>query len=277
VKKIEAQAGFGITHIGMLHRLDGGTFRASEAENILNALYWFLSFARGNRCGPMLFIGSLRDKITWEPWNIPALHPRKKGTYGWIDKRSINTNSAMNTAFQGFVRSWTDDYWRPCLQQAIHWYTEANKGSGGIEGAIALIQLALELICWACLEENSPNKATVKTFEEKGADEKIRDTLKMLKIPTNIDNIPIVGQYLDGNITDGTEKDGPRAISFLRNAIIHPKKAKRDKIYEASIEVKLAVKSIGLNYIALSLLKLIRYNGKYLSHISWEEEIVPWA
>ena len=29
-EKVEAQAGFGITHVGMLHRLDEGVFKASE-------------------------------------------------------------------------------------------------------------------------------------------------------------------------------------------------------------------------------------------------------
>ena len=159
--QIEAQAGFGITHVGMLHRLDKGTFKASEAEKILNALYWFLSFARGCRCGPMLFVGSLQEKITWEPWNTPALHPWENGVYGWMDKRPVFTGATTNQAFQGFVRNWADDYWRPCLQQAIHWYSEANMGAGGLEGSIAIIQLALELLCWACLEEISPDKATV--------------------------------------------------------------------------------------------------------------------
>ena len=210
----------------MLHLLDGGTFRASEAEKILDMLYWFLSFARGSRCGPMLSFGSLEGKNTWEPWNIPALHSWKEGTHGWIEKRSIKTTAAMKEAFQGFDRKWTDDYWRPCLRQAIHWYAEANRGAGGVEGSIALIQLALELICWACQEESSPNKATVEAFEKKGADEKIRDTLKMLQIPSDIDDNTIVMQYLDKNITDGTLKDGPRAISYLRNAIIHPTKKK---------------------------------------------------
>jgi len=275
-KQIEAHAGFGITHVGKLRRLDGVSFRASEAEMVLNALYWFLSFARGSRCGPMLFVGSLQGKITWEPWNTPALHSWEKGTYGWTDKRSINTKTAMNQAYQGFIRKWADDYWRPCLQQAIHWYIEANRGAGGVEGAIALTQLALELLSWACLEESSPDKATIRAFDKKRADEKIRDTLEMLQIPSNVDNISVVMQYLDINVTDNTLKDGPRAISFLRNAVVHPIKKKRAKIYEASNEVKFAINMIGLNYIALALLKIIGYNGVYLSHVSWEEEQVPW-
>ena len=246
-------------------------------DETLEMLYWFLSFARGSRCGPVLYVGSLNGKIVWEPWNISALQPWKTGVYGWIDKRSIKTMAAMNQAFQGFTRIWTDDYWRPCLKQAIHWYTEVNRGAGGMEGSIALIQLALELICWACLEESSPDKAIVKTFDKKRADEKIRDTLKMLQIPDNIDNIFIVKEYLDKNITDGTLKDGPRAISYLRNAIIHPMKEKRNKIYEADDEVKWNVKRIGLDYLALALLKIIGYDGGYLSHISWREEQVPWA
>jgi len=99
----------------------------------------------------------------------------------------------------------------------------------------------------------------------------------MLQIPSNIDSIPVVNQYLDENITDGTLKDGPRAISYLRNAIVHPTKKKRSKISEASEEVKFVVGNIGLNYIALSILKIIGYNDVYLNHISWEVEHVPWV
>ena len=37
----------------------------------------------------------------------------------------------------------------------------------GLEGSIALIQLALELICWAYLEDSSPDKATLDAFDRK--------------------------------------------------------------------------------------------------------------
>jgi hypothetical protein len=261
----------------MLQRIDGTIFKASDAEELLYALYWFLSFARGSRCGPILSVGSLDGTVTWEPWNISALHPWKEGVHGWIDKRSTQTRIGINQAFQGFMHKWADDYWRPCLQQAIHWYTEINMGSGGVEGAIALSQLALELICWACLEGGFPNGATVTTHGKKDADAMIRDTLKMLKIPSDVDNIPVVKEYLDRTITDGTSKDGPRAISYLRNAIVHPKKEKRSKIYEASREVKFAIERIGRNYISLALLRIIDYNGCYFDHIRWAEEQVPWA
>jgi hypothetical protein len=130
---------------------------------------------------------------------------------------------------------------------------------------------------WACLEESSPDKATVDVFDKTPADKKIRDTLKMLKIPSDVDNIPIVKEYLDKTITDGTLKDGPRAISYLRNAIVHPTKKKRAKIDKASGEVEFAINRIGINYISLALLRIIGYNGCYLDHVSWEEKQVPWA
>ena len=104
---------------------------------------------------------------------------------------------------------------------------------------------------------------------------KIRITLEMLGIPSNIDGISSVRRYLDENITDGTLKDGPRAITYLRNAIVHPYKKKRDKMDVTDWEVKYDVTRIGLNYIALALLKIVDYNGEYLSHISWNEERVP--
>lgn len=276
-KHLEGQGGFGITHIGMVKRADGAVFNASEAKDVLDSFYWFLSFARGSRCGPMLSVGSLDGKTIWEPWNTSAIHPWKKGVHGWVDKRSIETKVGMNQAFKGFMLKWSDNYWRPCLQQAIHWYTEANRGAGGVEGAIALSQLALELIYWACVEGNFPNKAIIKTSGRKEADVVIRDALKMLQIPSDVSNIPLVKEYLDRTITDGTIKDGPRVISYLRNAIVHPKKEKRSRIDGASYEAMNVIYELGLNYIALALLSIIGYNGKYLNHITWQEEQVPWA
>ncbi|OPX77359.1 MAG: hypothetical protein A4E48_00319 [Methanosaeta sp. PtaU1.Bin060] len=277
-EKIESTAGFGITHLGILRRLDGATFKASDAETILIKLYWFLSFARGSVCGPMLYIGSLNNIKTWEPWNVPLQHPWKKGTHGWMSSKNSTINeTAINQAFQGFIRKSTDDYWRPCLFQAIHWYTEVNRSTIVLEGAIALLQLDLELISWAILEETSPDKTKFESFDKMKAHEKIRDTLKRLSIPTDIDGIPLLNQYLDEIITDDTPKDGPTAITSLRNAIVHPRKNKRSKIESAGNEVKYAARAVGLNYILLALLKIIGYNGKYLNHNSWNEEPVPWS
>lgn len=52
VKQLKRMQAFGITHVGKIERVSGCLFSLSEAEDILDALGWFLSFALGADCPP---------------------------------------------------------------------------------------------------------------------------------------------------------------------------------------------------------------------------------
>jgi hypothetical protein len=55
-------------------------------------------------------------------------------------------------------------------------------------------------------------------------------------------------------------EDGPRAISELRNSIVHPKK--RATFYDAPEPVRKQVRGLTLLYLASALARLFGYDGK---------------
>jgi hypothetical protein len=58
-ERLEAEGGFAITNVGRIERADGQPYSKRKAADLLNALYYFFSFCRGIRCGPVLAVGEL--------------------------------------------------------------------------------------------------------------------------------------------------------------------------------------------------------------------------
>jgi hypothetical protein len=69
VEALSRSGGYGITHIAELTRADGQTFAADEAENVLQKVYLFLSFARGAWAPVVLNVGfDTTGKRVYENW-----------------------------------------------------------------------------------------------------------------------------------------------------------------------------------------------------------------
>lgn len=78
---------------------------------------------------------------------------------------------------------------------------------------------------------------------------------------------------------DSNWVDGPHALTEIRNGITHPKKKKREKVYQASFEAKYEVANLGLWYLELVLLAMFNYQGNYENRllINAPPQPVPWS
>ena len=145
---------------------------------------------------------------------------------------------------------------------------------GNVELQLAESQIALELLtCVAFLEENS--LMSEKAFEGLDAADKVRVLLFWLGVPAAVPD-----RYAALKARE-TGADAPKAVTEIRNAIIHPTNsngAKREKIdmnavYEAW--------QLNLWYVELALLKLIGYSGPYSNRTTREitgaSELTPWT
>lgn len=276
IESLRDQSGFALTYTGALERIDGSLFSFDEAESLLNALHYYLSFTRGFWCGPILVVGRVNDTNVWQLWQYPHLTPWKY-VKSWFPQHDKFKCTEINKAFRGFLTKWNDQLWKVPIKHIIHWYIESNIGSGGIEGSIIFIQAALELLSWLYLVEDSATKQfCIKQFNDLKAMEKIQNLLSILGIPASI---PPGLTNLCRETSKLGDYDGPQALVKLRNAIIHPKKTDLAPI---SVDARMEVRELGLWYIEMALLRIFGYEGEYYQRFlgGWPDDVrakVPWA
>ena len=177
-------SGSGITHVGTAEKVDGSAFSREEAQSLFDALHSFLSFARGMWSPPILYVGMDRTGTTvWRAWTVRHASPWRV-VMTWFPEHEPQ---CLAGAFPGFMRFWLDPDRRDIVQTAIHWYIEANLGSGAVEGAVILCQNGLERLAYYIMIHDRGILAE-KDFEPGGlgAAERLRRLLTEFGLPTAI-------------------------------------------------------------------------------------------
>ncbi len=120
VKELKTDGGYYLTHVGALRRTDGEVFSGSEADFMRKALYFFLSFLRGCRCGPTLSVARGNSCTLEEIWEMSSL-ASWRGERSWFPTRVPLVNEDLDQAFDGFVEKWSSGVWREPLKSCISW------------------------------------------------------------------------------------------------------------------------------------------------------------
>lgn len=274
IKEMKKFDGYSITHAGSA-KICNDNMRYEDAENLLDALYYYLAFLSGFWCGPVLSLGFLDGIKKWEKWDIvtnewyanvidPIRIERSTPISSFRDKVRLTTwhsqwiwskfadNSSLNQVFNGFMAKWEDESWKDYLKTAIFLYVEATQAAGGTEGAIVLAQAALELLASLHSVHHLKGKPCKNIFEQIHADERIRWLLEDLCIPTEIDSkvhpdLEDLRNHCSSALKNEPHKDGPKAITLVRNAIIHPYIKKVDNILSKTDDkVKLEILDLAI-------------------------------
>lgn len=276
-KTLRDTGGFGITHNGMIEQEDRKPFGAKEADEILSALNYFLSFWRGHWCGAMAPIGyDTNGEEVWRQLNVPRLSAWCRERGSWFSEH-VPANE-HGQAFAGFWKLWQDQEWSDTLRVAIHWYIESNRRSGGMEGALVLAHTALEMLAWAlCVAKRRVVRH--KKFERLSSADRIRILLKDVGVPLELE--PAYEQLQKAS-KELNWNDGPDAVVKLRNLIVHRAGKNLEELNTVSNRARLEAWQLALEYLALVLLKQCGYNGRYLPRMAkgWAgavERPVPWA
>jgi hypothetical protein len=248
----------------------------------------------GRWCGPILSLGLASNGIEiWKTWDVITeewyailddldeegrqakkpvsgagdrlrLTPRASG-WTWTEGIEV---SELNQAFVGFMKKWDDKTVRDSLKTAISLYVEANQASGGTESAIVLLQSALELLASLHADEHLKGRPCKNRFNDIGADERIRWLLEDLEIPVEIpSDTKDLKSYSNIKLRDNEYKDGPKAITYLRNGIIHPSRKLTKRLNETEDKIKLQALSLGIWYVEMVLLRLFNYKGHYANRL----------
>jgi hypothetical protein len=137
---------------------------------------------------------------------------------------------------------------------------------------IMLAQAALEYLGWVTyvLEQ----RRAPSTRRRRDAHDVLRELLNDAGIPTAIPaELNALRQVLDE-----PGLDGPRALTWLRNRLVHPKDAAEPYRIENAMQHGWL---LSMQYLDLLTLHRLHYNGNYLRRVSGgfahDSQPVPWA
>ncbi len=248
---LEAEGGYGITHICKIDKLDDSSFSLEEVYPQIEAFCYYLSFARGLWIAPILVSGfNIQGDQVFEEWRTPLIKADSwEKSYVWPD---ILFSTEIVQTFSGFMEKWEDNNWQEVIKNSIQWYIESLKVATFPNTSIILIQAALEKIAWTFL--NSTNCISSIGFKKLTFDDKIRLTLKYLKIEKidlsecpNLKKIPNATTWLDSI----------NAINEIRNLIVHPQ---INKVHKNTEIVMIETRNLAFRYLLKCLLKIFNYH-----------------
>jgi len=179
IKKVERDAGFVISHVG-LWAPSSGTMSAKEAESLLTMLHFWFGVLRGAWTGPLFPQGiNATSEVVWRQLASWRLRTSQR-VPTWLPERR---RPDLSAAFQGFAQRWNDPAWRDPLLTAVSWLVEANAPEASNESRIVLARMGLELFSWVLLVERQ-HLHHHNDFEGLSAAGRIRALLHHIGVPT---------------------------------------------------------------------------------------------
>lgn len=258
-----------------LQRSDGGGFSCSNAREALNTLSTFLSFCAERWIAPVLIAGfNQSGTVAMEEWGTARLDP-SGGHGGWLDEYHGDT---MEEVFPGFSILMQDPDWKRTIRTAVYWYVRADTNHVGPDGAIILVQTALERLAWHILV-NVRHAISEDGFSKLAAADQLRLVLSACSVPLELPNsLTQLTAVATGQKGEQDWVDGPQAFVAVRNQIVHPGKHQRVTGGHSFFEAL----QLGKWYLELILLRSFDFNGSYACRLKiprWvgDVEPVPWT
>ncbi len=259
-----------VTHVGTLRRADGRTFSPQEAEDALAGLHVALSFALGRWVAPALSTGHLDGRRVWELWSAWRCDP-VQANYAWWD---THTGDDLR-AFAGlFLDAWTDPARHDRIRHVAHHLVESNKAAVTLEARIMLVGAALEYLSWVTFVVGGGRSARDHPSR---ASDKLRELLIRAGIETQV---PAELEAFAGlPLPHDRPQDGPEAVAWVRNRLVHPKDAREPYRLEHLV---LQTWQLLMHYGELLVLHELGYTGRFkprypLGRWAHDSELVPWA
>lgn len=276
-RELQTEGGYALTHVGRLSRVDGGGFDLDDAESPLDALGFFLSFARGFWTQPCLLVGfdseGTRRCVSAPPLRLDA----RAATETWYNEYR---SGDLADAARAFWTRWDDEDSNETLRLVVSWYLEANGGAKALQGRLILSQVALEMLAYEVLTDAQGN-------EPKGSAGVLTgDLLDHFSIPRAV---PVGLPDLQALASSAVLKDQPADADFdgmgvgaaIRNALTHSKRSKRQKRQALLGEHYLQSWWFSTWALELAVLAWTGYEGAYAPRFRGQNrgyaEQVPWA
>lgn len=247
-----------------------------ESIDILSCFSAFFSFINGSKTSAMFITGKHEGNEVFKNLYCDGID-QYIYHFNWTNHKSLKK---LQPCWPKFYKLWFKSNFN-YLKILIHWYTEANKVTGLKDGAIVIVQIALELLFNIYFIEDK-QILKIEDSERLNAGAKIRLLLNEIKIENGlVDKYSQLKEFIKQNRSNEFY-DFIDVIVFVRNCIAHSDIKKRDKFIKISEEVKFDCLEISLQIIELLILKLIDFNGEIEFRCGCGDEdeqltgYVPW-
>jgi hypothetical protein len=263
--------GHAVTHTCSLERRDRRPFAFARCQELLTCLTWCLWFCRAAAPSVVVPVGfDTNDRATWSRWAAPHTDPLPDHHGQWFDK--AYGAEQLATLLPLFWQRYSDPLWQRSLQLAIRNYADAAV-MGTLQRNVILPQVGLESLAYAHLVRSS-QQLQPKQFTHP-VSQHIRRFLRDVGIPTTIPRT----FYGLRRVRANSPWDGPAAVAWLRNDIVH---ANRHWVDGRRWKVWYQGWRLAVWYLELAVLAVVGYEGRYRNRLSDEVdagavESVPWA
>ena len=270
VKNMDTYGGYALTHNITITKVHGQLFSVEEAENILEKLRLFFSFANGAWAAPFIPSGfDASNELVYQVWSAPLVDPWES-RLGWFDTHNAQM---LDGVFSGFCTLFSTSPADDVLKTALYWYLRSNRSSSGIDGGIILSHSALEKISTLVIESNTLKLP--KVSGKPSAADKIRTASVYLNMPVGIKADSDCPFYK--GMFEGIWNDIPDAINKFRNHLVHPKVNSKINALNATSDMWQLAQWL----IELFILRLSGYHDVYSKRTNKDKwrgvvELVPW-
>lgn len=274
-KDLRRLGGYSFTHLAEIRRSDGGTFSPNDAREVEDALFHLLGFARGTMVGLALPAGYSEDNDpVWIGWRT-TLVDGWTNAINWCDWPHFQELSPL---FANWLQRTQDSFWREVLKRAVRRCLDANVPNP-VDSAIVVSHSALELLAWAVLVVE--HRWLDPKDGELTAAGRIRLLLRWAHVETAIDPRLSALQVLASRESC---VDGPAALAFVRNRIVHPpRKLPNGSPSWPTPAEQIDTWRLATEYADLAILRILGHQGHYGSRFHttgrWAGDIerVPWV
>ncbi len=271
-----------MTHVMEIRRVGGASFTARGAEPVLRAMHGGISFALGRWAAPMLPVGLASSGATvWEEWKAGFCDPARSPSPGWWYEQD---HAALADFLKLVISAFGDPSRRERLWMQMVLAIMATYTPGLVEPRIMLGFSGLEHLMWQNLV--LAGLMTEADYEKKNPPtaEKLRRVLSAAKIPVAIDGgiQPEIAKLAADQLRNGNRMDGPEAVTWTRNRLIHPTPGKPNRNVYQYPGLLAEVWPLLRYYLVLLILHSLGYQGscrdlRKLTGWASNTAPVPWA
>jgi hypothetical protein len=267
--RLREAGGYIFTHVLTYERIDGSDFDPADLKATVHTVDRALSFLLGRWTGSLLGAGyDANEALVCEDWRFAWLMPfSHNSTWAPIYEAGV-----IEKVLSSFVSAMSGDKTvAHALNLCLHWHVEANVNHGGLEGAITMMLIALEMLAW--LELVNKGDEDPDAFSAEAAHIKIRRYLARRGIPVALPvehDAPLLAAF----ITDENLADGVEALTRIRNRTVHPPRREFVKFH---IDLREQASRMGLHLLERALLAELGYQGHlhYRLRAGWPTIVVP--
>jgi hypothetical protein len=260
------RAGYSFTHVGRIQRVDGESFPTMASRPTEDALRSFLRFVAGARCGLALPVGETADGAGLSTrWGVDWVDASAR-TVGW---HPLGEGDGLERLFAAVHDACRDPFWSTVIRRAVNYYVDAN-APRPLDRAVVMAQAGLELLAWATLVRS---ERWIDPAQRMTTASRLRLLLKWGSIPSDIpDELPSL-QAAASKVAGSGLRDGPFAVSWVRNSRVHP----REENEQVTMSVLSEAWCLALSYYELVLLKILHFDGDYIDRVRSVRGPLPWA